>query len=153
MKSMNFSQFESFSSNFRWEQGGWIFLLGPKNKEGKSYLFAAPVKYLNNLARYKSSGSSGIPANMVTFYPEFYGIGMDEFGNPIAVRVSSDLEYLKKWIGISNQNVVLNNNKTPFWRVTISIKDLKKVLKDYETWFRSDNSLILPFLKKKPTNP
>lgn len=149
MKSMNFAQFESYSSGVKWEQGGWIFIRGSKNSEGKNYLFAAPAKYIDNLARYKSSGKSGAPANMVTFYPEFYGIGMDKFSNPVAIKVPSDPEYLKKWMGLSNPNVVLNNNKTPFWKVTITNKSLNKVLKDHEMWFRNDKSLVFPFVKEK----
>lgn len=149
METLNFSQFESYSGGPKWEQGGWIFLKGTKNKEGKNYLFAAPVKYLDNLARSKSSGKPGAPANMVTFYPEFYGIGMDKFNTPVAVKVPSDLEYLKKWIGISNHNIVLNNNKTPFWRSTIVKKNLNQILADHKMWFINDKELVFPYVAKK----
>jgi len=149
MEFMDFSQFESFSSGPKWEQGGWVFIKGVKNKENKNYLFVAPIKYLDNLARQKSSGNPGSPANMVTFYPEFYGIGMGDYNVPIAVKVPSDLEYLKKWVGISNYNVVLNNNKTPFWRVTAVNKNLRKILNDHTSWFINDRELILPRIIKK----
>ena len=77
---------------------------------------------------------------------------MDKFNNPIAVKVPSDSEYLKKWVGISNQNVVLNKNKTPFWRATISVKDLNKILKDHEMWFRNDKNLVFPLIKEGNPN-
>lgn len=143
----DFNQFESsISESIRWEQGGWIFIIGKPNKDKKSYLFMAQVKYVETLARKKADGKPGIPANMATLYTEFYGVGFDKQTNPILKKVSSDPQYLEKWLGISKPSIVLNNNKTPFWRETIIKKNEKEILPDYTMWLLNDKSLIIPYL-------
>ena len=129
-----------------WKQGGWVFLVGKPNSEGKSYLFCAPVKYIQNLARTKVSGKPGIPANMVTLYPEFYGIGFDERSNPKTVKISPSLESIKKFIGLSNYNVVLNERKTPFWKTTIREGNLRRIMEDHKMWMKNDPRIIIPYL-------
>lgn len=132
--------------DIKWEQGGWVLLRGNPNKEGKQFVFCAPVKYIQNLARQKADGKPGVPANMVTLYPEFYGIGWDENTNPKAVKISPSLESIKKHIGLSGYNVVLNEKKTPFWRNTVTERSLKKILNQYKLWMMNDPSIIIPYL-------
>jgi hypothetical protein len=130
----------------KWEQGGWVFLIGKPDKNQKSYLFCAPVKYVQTLERKKSDGKSGVPANMVTLYPEFYGIGWDQNTNPVTVKISPSLESIKKHIGLSGYNVVLNEKKTPFWRTTVLEKSLKKNLNDHKMWMLNDPRIVIPYL-------
>jgi hypothetical protein len=130
----------------KWEQGGWVFLIGKPGKNGKNYLFCAPVKYVQTLARQKSSGHPGAPANMVTLYPEFYGVGFDENTNPIVAKISPSLQSIQKHIGLSGYNVVLNERKTPFWRNTVVEKSLKKVLDEHKLWMINSPDLEIPFL-------
>lgn len=136
----------AYEQNIKWEQGGWVFLVGTPDKEGKSYLFCAPVKYIQNLARTKVSGKPGVPANMVTLYPEFYGVAFDQSTNPKLVKISPSLESIKKHIGLSGYNVVLNERKTPFWRITTKEKDLMKLLNDHKRWMMNDPSIRIPYL-------
>lgn len=149
MRFLDFPQFESSSESFKWEQGGWVFIKGTKNKEGKNYLFVAPVKYVEILARQKSGGAPGVPASMAILYPEFYGIGLDKFRNPVPIKVPESEEYLKKWMGLSNARVVLNHNKTPYWKSTISNKNLNQILRDRTSWFISDETLAIPTVQEK----
>lgn len=137
---------QELNENVKWEQGAWVFLLGKPDKEGKSYLFVAPIKYIQNLARTKVSGAPGVPANMVTLYPEFYGVGWDNFKNPKLAKISPSLESIKKHIGLSGYNVVLNERKTPFWRVTATEKNLDKILKDHVMWMINDPKLNIPYI-------
>jgi hypothetical protein len=137
---------EDMNENVKWQQGGWVFLLGKPEKDGKSYLFVAPIKYLQNLARTKAGGAPGIPANMVTLYPEFYGVGWDNSRNPKLAKISPSLESIKKHIGLSGYNVVLNERKTPFWKVTANEKNLNKILNDHVMWMINDPKLNIPYI-------
>lgn len=130
----------------KWEQGGWVFLIGKPDKNEKSYLFCAPVKYVQTLARQKSDGNPGVPANMVTLYPEFYGVAWDANTNPITVKISSSLDSIKKHIGLSGYNVVLNEKKTPFWKTTVLEKNIKKNLEDHKMWMINDPRIVIPYL-------
>jgi hypothetical protein len=132
------------NQGIKWSQGGWLLIKGKPNNEGKSHLFAAQVKNVSELARYKVGGKPGIPVNMANLYPDFYGIVINSSNEIKSMKVLADSAYLEKWIGIKGPSIGLNKNKTLNWRDTITETSLMKVLKENEAFLRSSPDLIIP---------
>lgn len=128
----------------KWNQGGWLLIKGKPDKDGKSYVFAAQVKGVSELARYKSGGKQGIPVNMANLYPDFYGIIINSSGEIKGMKLISDPTYIEKWMGLKNYSVGLNKNKTLYWRDTITETSLNKVLKANEYSLKNSPDLIIP---------
>ena len=72
----NLLEYESWlnEGTLPWTQGGWVFIKGnpQKDKEGKSYVFLMPVKYVQELSRMKVGNKPGIPVYMTNLYEEIY---------------------------------------------------------------------------------
>lgn len=132
------------NQGIKWNQGGWLLIKGKPNKDGKSYVFAAQVKNVSELARYKAGGKSGIPVNMANLYPDFYGVVIDSSGQIKGMKLISDATYIEKWMGLKNLSVGLNKNKTLNWRETITETSLNKVLRSNEYTLRNSPDLIIP---------
>jgi hypothetical protein len=141
----NLLEYNHWNNNsIKWNQGGWLLIKGKPNKEGKSHIFAAQVRNVSQLARYKTSGKEGIPVNMANLYPDFYGIVTDSSGELKAMKLISDTAYIDKWIGLKNLSVGLNKNKTLNWRETIAETSLSKVLKSNEGLLKNSDEFIIP---------
>ena len=132
------------NQGIKWSIGGWLLIKGKKNKEGKCNIFAAQVKSVNELSRYKVGGKEGIPVNMATLYPEFYGIVKDEEGNMKSKKLPYDPTYIEKWTSIKNLKIGLNKNKTINWRETIKETSLNKAIKNSEYFLKNSPDIIIP---------
>lgn len=140
-------EYESWinESGLPWTQGGWVFIKGKplKDKENKSYVFLMPVKYVKELARAKRGNQPGIPVYMVNLYEEIYIVGYKD-GKLSTKKVMPTEEYLQKWVGMSGFNIGLNKNKTPYWRNTINVQQMPKVLADAQYWLPAEQWAIIP---------
>jgi hypothetical protein len=120
----NFPTFEEFIGEaVEWNQGGIIFIVGKPDSEKQKNLYLARAMRVVTLQR------TNLPAEMVNLYPEIY-IVKEEEGKLVAKKIMYDNRSLKNSVGLSSLNVVLNKNKTPYWRNTIRETDLGKVLRD-----------------------
>jgi hypothetical protein len=141
----NISEYNNWSNNaVKWNQGGWLLIKSKPNKEGKCYMFAAQVKNVSQLARYKFGGKDGVPVNMANLYPDFHGIVKNSSGEIRGMKLISDASYIEKWTGLKNLSVGLNKNKTPNWRETITETSLNKVLKSQESFLNDPTNFIIP---------
>jgi hypothetical protein len=131
-------EYEMLTEALDWRQNGWVLIKGVPQNDGKSYIFAAQIKEIQNLARTKVDGTPGIPVWMCTLYPKFYGIGLKS-GKLAAKELSavSDV-YMQKWIGLNNYRVGLNHHKTIGWRETIKDTSLASVLSKQEWIAKTD---------------
>ena len=141
----NILEYNHWNNNsVKWNQGGWLLIKSKPNKEGKYHLFAAQVKGVSQLARYKFGGKEGSPVNMANLYPDFYGIVKNNSGEIRGMKLISDPAYIEKWTGLKNLSVGLNKNKTPNWRETITETSLNKVLKSQENFLNDSLDFIIP---------
>jgi hypothetical protein len=123
---MQLKTFEEFlNESVDWKQGGYIFLLG-KPQKGQKNLYIVSVKSISTLQR------ANVAAEMVTLYDEIHQV-TEEDGRLVAKKIMYDQKLLKNTIGLSGMNVVLNKNKTPYWRYTIKETDMNKVLREAYT--------------------
>ena len=119
--------FEEFiTESAKWTQGGILLLLGKKLKSGKKKLFIVRAKNVSTLQR------ANLPAEMVNLYPDIY-IVREENGKLVGKQIMYDDKTLKNSLGLSSLNIVLNKNKTPYWRNTILETDLNKVLREMQS--------------------
>lgn len=131
-------EYEMLNEALDWKQGGWVLIKGVPQNDGKSYVFAAQIKEIQNLARTKVDGTPGIPVWMCTLYPKFYGIGVrDGKLKPKELSSVSDV-YMKKWIGLNNYRVGLNHHKTIAWKETIKDTSLPSILNNQEWIIKTD---------------
>jgi hypothetical protein len=120
----NFPTFEEFIGEaVEWNQGGIIFIVGKPDSNKQKNLYLARAMRVVTLQR------TNLPAEMVNLYPEIY-IVKEEDSRLVAKKIIYDNRSLKNSVGLSSLNVVLNKNKTPYWRNTIREIDLGKVLRD-----------------------
>jgi|LakMenEpi03Aug12_release.lakeMendotaPanAssembly.Ray.scaffolds.fasta_scaffold152344_4 hypothetical protein len=120
----NFPTFEEFIGEaVEWNQGGIIFIVGKPDSNKQKNLYLARAMRVVTLQR------TNLPAEMVNLYPEIY-IVKEEDSRLVAKKIMYDNRSLKNSVGLSSLNVVLNKNKTPYWRNTIREIDLGKVLRD-----------------------
>lgn len=143
----NLLEYESWlnEGTLPWTQGGWVFIKGnpQKDKEGKSYVFLMPVKYVQELSRMKVGNKPGIPVYMTNLYEEIYIMGYKD-GKLSYKKVMPTKEYLQKWVGMTGFNIGLNKNKTPNWRNTINVQQMQKVIDDAQYWITAEPWAIIP---------
>jgi hypothetical protein len=131
-------EYEMLKEALDWKQGGWVLIKGVPQNDGKSYVFAAQIREIQNLARTKVDGTPGIPVWMCTLYPKFYGIGIKD-GKLKAKDLNAVSDaYMQKWIGLNNYKVGLNHNKTIGWRETIKNTSLPSILSSQEWIIKTD---------------
>ena len=108
--------------------GGVLLIKGIKLEDGTHRLYLTTVKKIMNLDRTKVSGDKGIPASMCVISNDVYRLAK-EHGKlvPHGVAWKSDASRLQA-LGLSNNSVVLNDEKTPLWRDTINIKNPTQVV-------------------------
>ena len=122
------------NEDLNWSHDGWVFIKRITLPSGKSHVFLSRIKTLKNLKRMKMDGESAAPVNMALLRPEIYRIEKNQEGKLVTKRLTPTETFLKKFIGLDNFSVGLNNSKTPKWRDTISQTSLRNVLDDAENW-------------------
>jgi hypothetical protein len=132
------------NENLSWTQDGWLFVKGEVLENGKNNLFLFRIKNIQNLARKKKGGESGVPVYMAILYPEVYKVGYTLDRKMTARKVMPTVAYLQRFVGINDFKIGLNQNKTPNWRNTINENILRKVLVSAETWIQLEDWAEIP---------
>lgn len=141
----NLLEFESWiGESVTWTENGCVLIKGKPLEDGKSFLFLAKIKNLQNLARMKRGSNPGMPVNMAILYPEIWKVGFNLEKKLVAKKVMPSLDYLQKFVGISDFKVGLNQNKTPNWRNTINQSNIRKVLDETEYWIQGEDWAEIP---------
>ena len=134
------------NENLDWTQEGWLFVKGETLESGKSNVFLFKVKTIQNLARNKKGGESGVPVYMALLYPEVYKVGYTLDRKLTTRKVMPTQVYLQRFVGLNDFKVGLNQNKTPNWRNTVNEKTLRKVLDDAQYWIQAEDWVEIPVI-------
>jgi hypothetical protein len=141
----NLLEFENWNKKeIDWTQEGCLLVKGLPLENGKSHLFLFKIRTIRLLKRSKKDGEDGVPVYMATLYPEVYKVGYNIERKLIARKVMPTPEYLQRFVGLSEFNVGLNNNKTPYWRETVKEKSVKKVLDKALIWLQVEDWVQIP---------
>jgi hypothetical protein len=119
---------ESLNEDITENAGSVLLIKGTKLEDGTHRLYMTTIRKIMNLDRTKVSGDKGIPASMVVISNDIKRIDR-EHGKLMVKDVywKSDASKLQA-LGLSNFNVVLNDEKTPLWRDTIKYKNPTQVV-------------------------
>lgn len=103
-------------------KGSTILVLGPE-VEGKKRLFLFYAEYVNQVER------NGWKVNMAGLGQPFHVTNHE--GRLVARPVNMSAQALKKFAGLTSNNVVLNSKtKTPYWHQTVNYTNHTALLKD-----------------------
>lgn len=119
---------ESINESNIVNNGGVIIIKGKKLEDGTQRLYVTTVSNVSELNRLKKDNSDGKPAKMVKINKNIARISVQD-GRLKANYVSwSSDDALNKALNITQNSIVLNNNKTPLWWETLSEKNIQQAI-------------------------
>lgn len=116
-------------SEFKYNQGGALLLIGKPLKDGKQRLYITTVENIIERPRIKSKGEEGLSGKIVIINPgNVYIVMIQRDGELVANRI----QFNKDALGLnSSYSLALNYHKTPYWEQSL-VENIPSFLKKYK---------------------